>query len=126
MCVLFTLIGTLTIRSCLPNSIRNNPISVEDTINSIRRPTMFIKPIARKQDNICMPPMRMVCSLPVKSPDPPTLKSVNALKIIMLTPLNCWVKNAKKHVKKELAMYRFFKTFIVICKENILESFNKS
>jgi len=62
----------------IPNSIKNNPINIEDTINNIRRPTISIRLIARKQDNICIPPMTMVCSPPVRSPDPPTLKSVNA------------------------------------------------
>lgn len=66
------------IGNCLPNSIKNSPISIEDVISNIRRPTIFIKLVAKKQDNICMLPITMVCSLAVKSPDPPTLKSVNA------------------------------------------------
>lgn len=120
MNILFALIK-LPIGNRLPNSIRNNPISIEDTSSNIRRPITSIRYIAKKQDNICTPPTRTACSLPVRSPDPLMLKSVIAWKIIILTPLNCWVRNAKKHVKKELATRRFFKTFIVICKESILE-----
>jgi len=102
--------------SRLPNSIQNNPMNVTDTTSRTRRPSTLIRHIARKQDTICNAPMTRVSSLPVMSPEPLRLKSTSAWKIMTFTPLNCWLRNANRHMKNDLTMWRFISLRILICK----------